>query len=78
MLELLVMSGLAPTQALTAATKSTAEIFRLIDRGKIVPGRRADLLLVRGDPTRDITATRDILRGWRSGVEFQRVPSDGK
>jgi imidazolonepropionase-like amidohydrolase len=77
-LELLVISGLTPTQALTAATKSTAEIFRLIDRGKIVPGRRADLLLVRGDPTRDITATRDILRVWRAGVEFRRVPSDGK
>jgi hypothetical protein len=59
-------------QALTAATKSTADIFRLNDRGRIAPGRRADLVLVRGDPTRDITVTRDILRVWRSGVEFQR------
>jgi imidazolonepropionase-like amidohydrolase len=77
-LELLVRSGLTPAQALTAATKSTARIFRLNDRGQIAPGRRADLLLVRGDPTRDITATRDILRVWRSGVQFQRVASDGK
>jgi imidazolonepropionase-like amidohydrolase len=72
-LELLVRSGLTPMQALTAATKSTADIFRLSDRGRIAPGRRADLVLVRGDPTRDITATRDILRVWRSGVEFQRA-----
>ena len=72
-LELLVESGLTPAQALTAATKSTADIFHLNDRGRIVPGRRADLLLVRGDPTRDITATRDIIHVWRSGVEFDRT-----
>jgi len=72
-LELLVRSGLTPAQALTAATKSPARIFRLNDRGQIAPGRRADLLMVRGDPTRDITTTRDILRVWRSGAEFQRV-----
>ena len=72
-LELLVESGLTPVQALTAATKSTADIFHLNDRGRIVPGRRADLLLVRGDPTRDITATRDIIHVWRTGVEFERA-----
>jgi imidazolonepropionase-like amidohydrolase len=74
-LELLVQSGLTPVQALTAATKSTADTFQLKDRGRIVPGRRADLLLVRGDPTRDITATRDILHVWRSGVEVERAPT---
>jgi imidazolonepropionase-like amidohydrolase len=72
-LELLVRSGVTPAQALTAATKSTADIFHLNDRGRIVPGRRADLLLVRGDPTRNITATRDIIHVWRSGVEFERT-----
>lgn len=72
-LELLVQSGLTPTQALTAATQSASELFHLNERGRIVPGRRADLLLVRGDPTRDITATRDIVHVWRSGVEFDRT-----
>jgi imidazolonepropionase-like amidohydrolase len=71
-LELPVKSGLTPAQALTAATKSTADIFHLSDRGRIEPGRRADLFLVRGDPTKDITGTRDILHIWRSGVEFRR------
>jgi imidazolonepropionase-like amidohydrolase len=71
-LELLVTAGLTPEQARTAATERVATIFRLEDRGKVAPGCRADLVLVRGDPTRDITATRDILKVWRSGVEFDR------
>ena len=71
-LELLVRSGLTPTQALASATANVADAFRLSDRGRILPGQRADLLLVRGDPTTDITATRDVLRIWRSGVEFNR------
>lgn len=71
-LELLVQSGLTPVEALRAATGAPARIFRLNDRGRVVPGRRADLLLVRGDPTGDITATRDIVRVWRRGVEFDR------
>jgi imidazolonepropionase-like amidohydrolase len=74
-LELLVKSGLTPTLALASATANVAEAFRLPDRGRIFPGHRADLLLVRGDPTIDITATRDVLRVWRSGVELNRSVS---
>jgi alpha-D-ribose 1-methylphosphonate 5-triphosphate diphosphatase PhnM len=51
---------------------NTANAFRLTDRGRIVAGRKADLVLVRGNPTSDVTATRDILRVWRSGVQFDR------
>jgi imidazolonepropionase-like amidohydrolase len=71
-LELLVRAGLSPTEALTAATATTADVFHLSDRGRIVAGGRADLVMVRGDPTTDITTTRDIIRVWRAGVEFDR------
>jgi len=71
-LELLVRAGLSPTEALTAATATTADVFPLSDRGRIVAGRRADLVMVRGDPTTDITTTRDIIRVWRAGLEFDR------
>ena len=71
-LELLVKAGLTPVEALTAATAAVATAFRLPDRGRIAPGSIADLVLVRGDPAGDITATRDILRVWRRGVEFNR------
>jgi imidazolonepropionase-like amidohydrolase len=59
-LELLVQAGLTPAEALRAASAVTADRFGLPDRGRIAPGLRADLLLVDGDPTADITATRAI------------------
>jgi imidazolonepropionase-like amidohydrolase len=71
-LELLVSAGLSPTEALVAATATPARIFGLKDRGRIAPGLRSDLVLVKGDPTADITATRDIQRIWKIGHETLR------
>lgn len=72
-LELLVKAGLTPAQALTAATSAPAKAFRLSDRGRIAAGLRADLLLVDGNPTRDITATRAIAGIWKNGVAVDRA-----
>jgi len=72
-LALLVAAGLAPSEALVAATAAPAAAFRLNDRGRIAAGLRADLLLVRGDPTRDINATRDIAAVWKGGRRFDRA-----
>ncbi|MFI7444154.1 amidohydrolase family protein [Nonomuraea indica] len=66
-LECLTMAGLTPVQALAAATSVPAKCYGLDDRGRIAPGLRADLLLVEGDPTQDITATRSIAGVWRQG-----------
>ncbi|HEU4889746.1 MAG TPA: amidohydrolase family protein [Thermoanaerobaculia bacterium] len=73
-LELLVQAGLTPVEALTAATSTPAAAFSLKDRGRIAPGLRADLLLVDGDPTSDITATRAIATVWKGGVALERRP----
>ncbi len=72
-LELLVRAGLSPTQALASATSVPARAFRLSDRGRIAPGLRADLLLVDGDPTADITVTRALTHIWKAGVAFDRA-----
>ncbi len=72
-LALLVHAGLTPIAALTAATAAPAAAFHLGDRGRIAPGLRADLLLVHGDPTVDVHATRDIARIWKLGVPFDRA-----
>jgi len=71
-LELLVRSGMSPQEALAAATSVPAKIFHLDDRGQIAVGKRADLLLVKGDPTLDITITRDIVAVWKAGVQEER------
>jgi len=67
-LALLVQAGLTPTQALTAATSTPADTFALPDRGRVAAGHRADLLLVEGDPTTDITTTTNIAAVWRHGT----------
>jgi len=74
-LELLVDAGLTPVEALAAATSGPARAFGFRDRGRVATGLRADLLLVNGDPTVDIKATRDIVGIWKAGVFHERQPS---
>jgi imidazolonepropionase-like amidohydrolase len=71
-LALLVHDGLTPAQALAAATSVPARTFHLADRGWIRPGLRADIVLVQGDPTTDILATRNIVAVWKRGIRVER------
>lgn len=73
-LENLVKAGLTPIEALRAATSVPAAAFHLDDRGRIAVGRRADLLLVSGDITRDIDASLSIEKIWKNGAEVSRTP----
>jgi imidazolonepropionase-like amidohydrolase len=70
-LERMVDAGLAPAEALRGATSLAADTFGLTDRGVIAPGRRADLVLVDGDPTQDISATRNIRGVWIGGCRVK-------
>ena len=67
-LELLVDAGLTSLDALRAATVLPARYFALQDRGVAGPGRRADLVLIDGDPLQDIRATRVLRRVWCGGI----------
>lgn len=55
-LELLVASGLSPFEALDTATRRSAEILGFEETGMILPGYRANLVLVPKDPLTDIAA----------------------
>jgi imidazolonepropionase-like amidohydrolase len=66
-LELMVAHGMTPLAALKAATSGNAEILHLPDRGRIAAGLLADLVAVRGDPTRDISALWKVEGVWKGG-----------
>ncbi len=60
-LELYVKAGLTPSQALQIATLNGAKYTgTLHERGSIAVGKLADLVLVDGDPTRDIAQLRKV------------------
>jgi imidazolonepropionase-like amidohydrolase len=59
--------GMRPLDALRAATWNGASLLRLDDVGAIEPGKRADLLLVAGDPVQDPRTLLGRKRIWRDG-----------
>jgi imidazolonepropionase-like amidohydrolase len=62
-LELLVESGLSPLEAITAATGTAAAfLYRSDEIGTLRPGLEADLVVLRGNPSRDISAIRSVER----------------
>jgi imidazolonepropionase-like amidohydrolase len=67
-LELMVAYGLAPDAALHIATAGNADNFDLADRGRIRPGLLADLVAVRGDPTHNVGALREVVLVMKGGV----------
>jgi imidazolonepropionase-like amidohydrolase len=66
--ELMAEYGMAPLAVLNAATAGTAEILGLEDRGRVAPGLLADLVAVRGDPSRDVSALRDVVLVVKGGA----------
>lgn len=61
-LALYVDAGLTPAQALQVATWNGAKYSETLDElGSVAPGKRADLILVDGDPTRDIADIRKVV-----------------
>jgi len=59
-LQELVACGLSPMEAIVAATRTNAAAYRkLDDLGTLEPGKKADLLVVAGDPLADVAVLYD-------------------
>ena len=74
-LELLTEAGLTPARAIRAATSDAARFVANTDDpefGRVAAGKRADLLLVSGDPTRDILVLSRIRAVLLRGVPLER------
>lgn len=74
-LGLLVRAGLTPVEALRAVTSAPADCFGLTDRGRVRAGLQADLVLVDGDPTSEISDSLSIDSVWRRGSRLDRSPA---
>ncbi|QNP40976.1 amidohydrolase family protein [Lysobacter solisilvae (ex Woo and Kim 2022)] len=60
-LEWYVRAGLTPAQVLQVATWNGAKYSRtLADRGSVTPGKLSDLVLIDGDPTKNISDIRNV------------------
>jgi enamidase len=69
-IELLVAAGITESDALTAATYRPAIAFGLPDRGRIIPGGIADLVTLKENPLKDISAVRTVEAVWKRGIKL--------
>lgn len=68
-LECMVMVGLSPTQAVSAATCDAAMALGIHDSvGTLEPGKQADLLVVEGDPSVNILDLMNVVAVFKAGV----------
>ena len=65
--------GMTPTQAITAATISAAEVLGWRDRiGSVEAGKFADVIAVKGDPLKDVTELERVTFVMKGGVVYKR------
>ncbi|KAA6407289.1 MAG: hypothetical protein FRX48_08837 [Lasallia pustulata] len=72
-MELLVEAKMTTIDVLKGATSLPAMYFNLTDRGMIAPGKRADMVLLNGNPLTNISKTKEVLKVWIGGAPS--VPS---
>jgi hypothetical protein len=69
--ELLVQAGFAPAQAIQIATANAAKFLGMENEiGTLLPGRRADMVLVSGDPAERIENIENVEIVFRDGVGY--------
>ena len=72
-IDMLAQAGLSYGDAIVAGTTGAAESIGVgAVAGRLAPGRQADVLVVRGDPMREISALWGVLDVWQAGRRVQR------
>jgi len=69
--ELLVEAGFTPVEAIRIQTENGAKFLGVADRvGTIAPGKQADLVVIHGDPTKNIADIEKVETVFRDGVGY--------
>ena len=72
-IHMMAQAGLSYTDAIVTGTAGAAESIGMGGvSGRLLPGRQADVLVVRGDPTREITALWNVLDVYQAGRPIAR------
>jgi imidazolonepropionase-like amidohydrolase len=72
-IEAMALAGLSNGNAIVSGTAAAAEAIGAGDvAGWLAPGREADLLVVAGDPMRDLAALRQVLDVYQGGRRVER------
>jgi imidazolonepropionase-like amidohydrolase len=71
-LEDMVSAGMTPSDAIVAATSTSAELLHLSDVGTLASGQSADFVVLDANPLNDITNTRRIASVYLRGSEVDR------
>jgi len=69
----MVAAGMTANQALTAATKTAAEIMKLNDYGTVAAGKNASFIVLDANPLDNIGNTRKIAKVYLRGQELDRA-----
>ena len=69
--ELLVEAGFTPVEAIHIATANGAQYLRELDRiGTIAPGKQADLVVIKGDPSEKIEDIENVETVFKDGIGY--------
>jgi hypothetical protein len=69
--ELLVEAGFTPVEAIKIATLNGAQYLGIADRvGVIAPGKQADLVVIKGDPSKNISDIENVETVFKEGIGY--------
>jgi imidazolonepropionase-like amidohydrolase len=69
--ELLVEAGFTPLEAIHIATSNGAQYLGELDRiGTIAPGKQADLIVIKGDPSKKIEDIENVETVFKDGIGY--------
>jgi hypothetical protein len=70
-IELLVEAGFRPVQAIQIATENGAKFLGREDQiGSLAPGKQADIILIKGDPSKNIEDIENVETVFKAGVGY--------